>query len=111
MPSRFEPCGLNQMYSMAYGTPPIVRATGGLVDTVEQYQEGTGKGTGFIFEEPTAAALYYAIGWANSTFYDRKADLVALRANGMRKDFSWANSARTYEKVYGWAKDARARGR
>lgn len=111
MPSRFEPCGLNQMYSMAYGTPPIVRATGGLVDTVEQYQEGQGKGTGFLFEEPSAAALYYTIGWANSTYYDRKDDYVALRKNGMRKDFSWANSARTYEKVYGWARETRAAGR
>ncbi len=103
MPSRFEPCGLNQMYSMAYGTPPIARATGGLVDTVEQYVENKGEGTGFLFSDATPGALYYAIGWANSTYYDRKDDYLALRRNGMARDFSWGQSARTYEQVYSWA--------
>ena len=108
MPSRFEPCGLNQMYSMNYGTLPIVRATGGLVDTVEQYVENQGRGTGFLFWDPTPSALYYTIGWANSTFYDRPADFMALRRNAMTKNFSWSASAHTYEKVYGWAVDQRA---
>jgi starch synthase len=107
MPSRFEPCGLNQMYSMRYGTPPIVRATGGLLDTVDQYREGTGEGTGFIFDIPSAQALYYTIGWACSTYYDRKDDLHALRLNGMRKDFTWTRSAKKYAEVYKWAVDAR----
>ncbi len=107
MPSRFEPCGLNQMYSMAYGTLPIVRATGGLVDTVEQYQENTGQGTGFLFQEPSAHALYYAIGWANSTYYDRPEDFASLRQNAMSRDFSWKRSAAQYEQVYQWARSAR----
>ncbi|MDR1789912.1 MAG: glycogen synthase GlgA [Opitutaceae bacterium] len=109
MPSRAEPCGLTQMYAMNYGTPPIVRATGGLADTVEQYAEGKGLGTGFLFGEASARALYYTIGWACSTFYDRPADLAALRANGMRKDFSWNRSAERYEEVYRWAVEARRR--
>ncbi len=107
MPSRFEPCGLNQMYSQAYGTPPIVRATGGLVDTVEPYQEGRGLGTGFLFQEPTAGALHSALQRAYDTYTERPADLLALRLNGMKKDFSWTTSTKQYVKVYEWAKDAR----
>jgi starch synthase len=108
MPSRFEPCGLNQMYSMRYGTPPIVRATGGLLDTVEPYQEGTSKGTGFVFEEASADALYYTMGWACSTYYDRPQDFRALQINGMKKDFSWKHSAQEYEDVYRWAVAAKS---
>ncbi|MCS6774200.1 MAG: glycogen synthase GlgA, partial [Thermoflexales bacterium] len=67
MPSIFEPCGLNQMYSLRYGTLPIVRATGGLEDTVQQYDERTGQGTGFKFYEPSAHAVYYTVGWVVST--------------------------------------------
>lgn len=100
MPSRFEPCGLSQMYAMLYGAPPVVRATGGLLDTVEQYIEGTGIGTGFVFQQASPAALFDTIGWACSTFYDRPAELENLRANGMRRDFSWDASAGTYESVY-----------
>ena len=107
MPSRFEPCGLNQMYSMIYGTLPIVRRTGGLADTVDQYQEGTGKGDGFVFDDPTASALYNTIGWACSTWYDRPGEIAALRRNGMSKDFSWNKSAKMYHQVYEWASDAR----
>lgn len=108
MPSRFEPCGLNQMYSMAYGTLPIVRATGGLSDTVSQYEEGTGKGDGFVFSDATADALYNTIGWACSTWYDRPFDIDSLRRNGMVKDFSWGRSAEKYAKVYKWAVEARS---
>jgi starch synthase len=108
MPSRFEPCGLNQMYSQAYGTPPIVRATGGLVDTVDPYQENSpGQGTGFVFKEPSAGALHHAIQRAYDTYTDRPADLLALRLNGMKKDFSWTTSTRQYVKVYEWALGAR----
>jgi starch synthase len=107
MPSRFEPCGLNQMYSMIYGTPPIVRATGGLIDSVEQYIEGQGTGTGFVFKEATSDALYYTIGWACSTYYDRPEEYAKIQQNGMLSDFSWDVSAGTYEEIYGWAVDAR----
>ena len=103
MPSRNEPCGLTQMYAMNYGTPPVVRATGGLIDTVDQYVENQGVGTGFLFEEPSADALFYTIGWACSTYYDRPKDFMALRLNGMAKDFSWRHSAEQYLDVYRWA--------
>ena len=107
MPSRFEPCGLSQMYAMIYGAPPIVRATGGLIDSVDQYIEGQGIGTGFRFEQATPDAFYYTIGWACSTFYDRPDDFAALQQNGMRSDFRWDQSAKVYEEVYGWAVDSR----
>lgn len=107
MPSRFEPCGLSQMYAMVYGAPPIVRATGGLIDSVEQYIEGEGIGTGFRFEEATPDAFYYTIGWACSTFYDRPDEYAQLQRNGMTSDFGWGVSAGVYEDVYTWAVDAR----
>lgn len=110
MPSRFEPCGLNQLYSMAYGTLPIVRKTGGLVDTVQQYREGTSEGTGFLFEEASGRALYYTIGWACATYYDRRGDFETLRKNAMSQDLSWAKASETYEKVYQWAIEARLSG-
>ncbi|MEM9227741.1 MAG: glycosyltransferase, partial [Verrucomicrobiota bacterium] len=110
MPSRFEPCGLNQMYSMAYGTLPIVRSTGGLVDTVKQYVEGRVRGTGFRFEEASDKALYYAIGWACSTWYDRPEDYRMLQQHAMDLDLSWTQSAQTYRDVYDWAIEARLSG-
>lgn len=109
MPSRYEPCGLSQMYAMKYGTLPIVRATGGLKDSVEQYVEGTGSGTGFLFEEASTDALYNTIGWACSTYYDRQEEYAAIRRNAMQCDFSWESSASTYENLYGWAIDIRRR--
>ena len=108
MPSRFEPCGLNQMYSMIYGTLPIVRSTGGLEDSVDQYSEATGSGDGFKFSDATCEALYNTIGWACSTWYDRPADIQKLRRNGMSKDFSWNKSAEKYALVYKWAVAARS---
>lgn len=107
MPSRFEPCGLSQMYAMIYGTPPIVRATGGLIDSVEPYVEGTKMGTGFLFKDATAEALYDTIGWACSTYYDRPDEYKMLQKNGMTKDFSWDHSADRYESIYTWAIGAR----
>jgi starch synthase len=107
MPSRAEPCGLTQMYAMRYGTPPIVRATGGLVDTVDQFVEGAGQGTGFLFGDATARALYDTIGWACATYYDRPQELHQLRLNGMARDFSWRPSALRYVDVYRWAVAAR----
>ncbi len=93
MPSRFEPCGLNQMYSLRYGTPPIVHATGGLRDTVEDDV------TGFVFQEPTPHALWLAVERAMDLFADKAAWKKMLLA-GMHKDFSWENSARAYAALY-----------
>jgi len=107
MPSRFEPCGLGQMYAMRYGTVPVVRATGGLIDTVQQFAEGRGTGTGFVFNQPTVAALYYAIGWACATYYDRPNEFKKLQQNGMSGDYSWDASAAKYESIYNWASETR----
>jgi starch synthase len=98
------------MYSQAYGTAPIVRATGGLADTVEPFFESRGQGTGFLFHEPSVQALYHSITWANTVFHNRAEDMAALRRNGMLKDFSWARSARQYADIYGWAVEHRLRG-
>jgi starch synthase len=100
MPSRYEPCGLNQMYSMRYGTLPIVRATGGLVDTVDNYDESTGGGTGFVFKDLTHSALYNTIGWACSTYYDRPEHIKKMRLAAMGKNFSWEKAAGEYERLY-----------
>jgi starch synthase len=100
MPSRFEPCGLNQMYSLRYGTLPIVRATGGLVDTVQNYDEATGEGTGFVFEHLTPDSVADTVGWAVSTWYDRPAHVARLRRRAMAQDFSWERAAREYEALY-----------
>jgi starch synthase len=100
MPSLYEPCGLNQMYSLRYGTPPIVRATGGLEDTVQNYNETDGSGNGFKFWEPTPSALYYTLGWAISTYFDRPQHLKKMVLSGMAQDFSWERSARAYEALY-----------
>ena len=100
MPSIYEPCGLNQMYSLKYGTLPIVRATGGLEDSVQQYDEATGSGTGFKFYEPSANAIYYATGWAVSTYFDRKPHLQQMIRAAMAQDFSWERSAKAYERLY-----------
>jgi starch synthase len=107
MPSRFEPCGLGQLYAMAYGTVPVVRATGGLIDTVRQYSERDASGTGFLFDDPTPQALYDAIGWACSTWYDRPQHYRILQERGMLQDFSWDASARAYANVYRWALELR----
>jgi starch synthase len=99
MPSRFEPCGLNQMYSLRYGTVPIVRATGGLFDTVHDVDRATGRGTGFTFVEHSPVALLGALGRALEMFENRPGWRRIQRA-GMREDFSWDASAREYVKVY-----------
>jgi len=100
MPSRYEPCGLNQMYSLAYGTPPIVRRTGGLADTVENFDQETGEGTGFMFDDLTPRAIYDTVGWAVWTFYNKRDELERMRRRGMAKDFSWERSARRYAELY-----------
>jgi len=99
MPSRFEPCGLNQMYSLRYGTLPLVRATGGLDDTVENYDPYTGRGNGFKFWEPSGPALLNTLRWALRV-YDHPEVWQRLQRNGMRLDFSWSRSAREYARLY-----------
>lgn len=109
MPSLFEPCGLNQMYSQHYGTLPIVRATGGLDDTVDNYDESSGSGTGFKFWDATPDALYYTVGWAISTYYDRPEHIRKMIRYAMSKDFSWESSARHYIQAYHKAIDNKKR--
>ena len=99
MPSRFEPCGLNQMYSMRYGTVPVVRATGGLQDTVRDYNKETGTGTGFKFKDYTETALLGALERALTVFANPRI-WKKLQLEGMRQDFSWDRSAREYVKLY-----------
>ena len=101
MPSRFEPCGMNQMYSMRYGTPPVVRRTGGLADTVS-CANGGGDGqdiTGFCFDEPNADALRAALRQAAESFSDRRRWQQIMR-NAMRREFGWRSSARQYLARY-----------
>ncbi|PYV16799.1 MAG: glycogen synthase GlgA [Acidobacteria bacterium] len=97
MPSRYEPCGLNQIYSLKYGTVPVVRATGGLDDTIEAFDGNSG--TGFKFDEYSPKALLASLKEAVTAFQNQTA-WRRLMLNGMRKDFSWATSARQYEKIY-----------
>ncbi|ACF14130.1 glycogen/starch synthase, ADP-glucose type [Chloroherpeton thalassium ATCC 35110] len=97
MPSRFEPCGMNQMYSLKYGTVPIVRATGGLSDTVKPFKDG--EGNGFVFKKYAAADMMLAINEALKTFQDKGA-WAKLIENGMSEDFSWKSSAEKYDELY-----------
>ncbi|MCB0161657.1 MAG: glycogen synthase GlgA, partial [Caldilineaceae bacterium] len=108
MPSIYEPCGLNQIYSLKYGTLPIVRATGGLDDTVEQYDEAGGTGTGFKFWDASAAAVYYTVGWAVSTYYDRPQHIARMIRTAMSRDYSWQRSAEAYVELYQRAMDNKA---
>jgi starch synthase len=99
MPSRFEPCGLNQLYSLRYGTVPVVRATGGLDDTVRDVDEKTATGTGFKFTDYTPAAMLGALRRALKAYENRSLWRV-LQETAMREDHSWDVSAREYVKVY-----------
>jgi starch synthase len=100
MPSRYEPCGLNQMYSLVYGTLPIVRRTGGLVDTVVNYNEEKGKGSGFMFDDLTPEAIYDTVGWAVWAWYNRPEHIKSMRQEAMKQDFSWERSAKKYVELY-----------
>ncbi|MDR0586772.1 MAG: glycogen synthase [Treponema sp.] len=100
MPSRYEPCGLNQMYSLVYGTLPIVRNTGGLADTVVNYDQESGGGTGFMFNDLTPSAIYNTVGWAVWAWYNKPEDILAMRIRGMKQDFSWKKSAKQYVELY-----------
>ncbi len=97
MPSRFEPCGLNQMYGMRYGTPPVVRRTGGLADSVTD--ASLPDGTGFVFDEPSPAALYRCVSAAIDCYRDKKT-YQRIQLNGMRRDVGWRASAQRYMELY-----------
>jgi len=99
MPSRFEPCGLNQMYSLRYGTVPVVRAVGGLVDTVRPYNPKNGQGTGFLFADYDPGVMLRTLEAALAAFPNKKL-WTRLQINGMRADFSWDRSAAEYVKIY-----------
>ena len=99
MPSKYEPCGLNQIYSLKYGTVPVVRATGGLDDTIETFDPRTGKGTGFKFTDYSGEALLLTVRSALAAFGDQTSWQKLMR-NGMAKDFSWNASAREYVRIY-----------
>ena len=109
MPSRYEPCGLNQMMSMRYGSVPVVRWTGGLADTVDPYSPGAEGGTGIVFAPYTAEALVMAVEGAIRLYGEPKA-LARVRRNGMGRDFSWEASARKYVQLYRQANASRRMG-
>jgi starch synthase len=109
MPSRYEPCGLNQMMSMRYGTIPVVRATGGLADTVTPYAPPQEDGTGIVFNEYTPEALVRAVEAALRLYREPRA-FLRVRRNGMARDFSWEASARKYLQLYRQANASRRMG-
>jgi starch synthase len=110
MPSHYEPCGLNQMYSLRYGTVPVVRATGGLADTVEDFDPATRRGTGFVFQRYEPADMLNALRRA-LTVYRQPHLWSTLRANGMGQDFSWRRSAEGYDRLYAEARERVRDGR
>ena len=103
MPSLFEPSGLNQLYSLRYGTPPIVRTTGGLADTIVDTTEESlvaKEPTGFRFQAYTPQALANTVRWATYLYHDRPDTFLRIIRNGMKADWSWDRSAAEYEKIY-----------
>jgi starch synthase len=106
MPSKYEPAGLNQLYSLKYGTVPIVRATGGLDDTIEPYDPATGRGTGFKFKEYSGEALLDTVKAAVLAYRDTQRWEKFMR-NGMLQDYSWVAAAKEYVKVYDRVKQGR----
>lgn len=110
MPSRFEPCGLNQMYSQRYGTPPIVHATGGLVDSVVDSSKETlasGEASGFVFHSMSPSALLTCIQRALTKYHNKKV-WTQLQLNGMKKDFAWLKSAEKYREIYSALAESRS---
>jgi starch synthase len=100
MPSLFEPCGLNQIYSLRYGTLPIVRATGGLDDTIQNFDEHHKHGNGFKFYDATQEALYYTVLWAVNIYYKDQESFKEMQRAAMQNHFSWEESAKSYVDVY-----------
>jgi starch synthase len=105
MPSRFEPCGLNQLYAMRYGAAPVAHRTGGLRDTVIDFDPFASPqaGTGWTFDRFDHHSLAYAAGLAIDTYRSHKADFVGVQRRGMARDSSWRGAAREYERVFDWA--------
>ncbi|KMZ65071.1 Starch synthase [Zostera marina] len=107
MPSRFEPCGLNQLYAMRYGTVPIVHRTGGLKDTVEDFNpfadEGRGRGTGWSFSPLSNESMIQSLKFAIETYKHHQPTWKGIMKRGMSKDFTWDHAAEQYEQVIGWA--------
>jgi starch synthase len=99
MPSLYEPCGLNQMYSLKYGTVPIVRRTGGLADSVQMWNPTNGEGTGIVFNDYDVPAVGWALNTALDFFKDQNA-WGRMMLNGMRQDYSWQHQAAEYVKLY-----------
>jgi starch synthase len=106
MPSLYEPCGLNQMYSLRYGTVPIVRRTGGLADSVRHFDASTGEGTGCVFNDYDAPAVDWAIN-TSLDWFARPESWHRLMQNGMREDFSWGRQVGKYVDVFRAAHPAR----
>lgn len=107
MPSRYEPCGISQLVSKRYGSVPIVRATGGLEDTVHNYIESTGQGDGFKFHDLTTQAIANTVGWAVSTYHDRPEHHAQMVRRSMTERFLWSESADRYQHLYRWAIERR----
>ncbi|CAN6202434.1 unnamed protein product [Urochloa humidicola] len=106
MPSRFEPCGLNQLYAMQYGTVPVVHATGGLRDTVENFNpfgDNGEQGTGWAFAPLTTENMLWTLRTAISTYREHKSSWEGLMKRGMSKDFTWDHAAEQYEQIFQWA--------
>ena len=103
MPSLFEPCGLNQIYSLRYGTLPIVRATGGLDDTISNYDPATADGNGFKFQDATADALHATVKWACDIYRYERDEYSTMQKRAMEARFDWEHSAKAYEDIYLWA--------
>jgi starch synthase len=99
MPSKYEPCGLTQLYALKYGTVPIVRKTGGLADTVQLWSPRTGTGTGIVFDDYNAQAVHWALEAAFNIYRDRPV-YRRLQRNGMLQDFSWEHQVQSYEALY-----------
>ncbi|MEA1919364.1 MAG: glycogen synthase GlgA [Campylobacterota bacterium] len=100
MPSLFEPCGLNQIYSLRYGTLPIVRATGGLDDTIENFNENHENGNGFKFEWATHEAFYYTVLWAVDIYHNDQEAFQSMQKKAMQMHFGWDDAAKSYEDIY-----------
>lgn len=100
MPLRYEPCGRNQMCAQLYGTLPITRNISGLADTVENYNEKTGEGTGFLLNDLNPQSIYDTTGWAIFAWYNKADHINKMKKRAMVKNFTWDNSATEYEKIY-----------
>ena len=100
MPSIFEPCGLNQIYSLAYGTLPIVRAVGGLQDTVIDYDSKKELGTGFIFKDPSSEELLSCLRRTLILYLEDQNEMKRIKLNAMKVRFNWADSCKKYVELY-----------